>query len=68
MTHDDKIRSFNLDDAARAMRDDVPTSEQLNQAATRVWTRMQNQDVAADVEQIRGCVDVRLLSRQHGHP
>ena len=61
MTHEDKFRSRNLDDAVQAMRDDVPTSEQVHYAATRVWTRLQNQDVAADVEQIRGCADVRLL-------
>ena len=61
MTHEDKFRSLNLDDAVRALRDDTPSSEQLHQAANRVWTRLQNQDVAADVEQIRGCADVRLL-------
>lgn len=61
MTHENKSRSFNLDESVRALREDVPSSEQLDNAGARVWARLQNQDVAADVEQIRGCTDVRLL-------
>lgn len=61
MTHDEKNRPFNFEDTVQAMREDVPSAQQLSQAGNRVWARIQNQDIAADVEQIRGCTDVRLL-------
>lgn len=61
MTHDEKNRPFNLDNAIQAMREDVPSAPEVSQAGHRVWARIQNEDIAADVEQIRGCHDVRLL-------
>jgi hypothetical protein len=61
MTHDDQFRPLNFDEAVNAMREDLPSDQQLAQAGGRVWSRLHMQDVAADVEQIRGCADVRAL-------
>jgi len=61
MTNEDKNRTFDLDTAVEAMRNDMPSQRQVNEAGTRVWSRLQSVDVATDVEQIRGCADVRQL-------
>ncbi len=61
MTHDHKNRIFDLDTAVDAMRNDVPTDKQVQEAGARVWSSLQSVDIATDVEQIRGCADVRQL-------
>ena len=61
MTHEDKNRILDLDTAVEAMRNDMPSQRQVQEAGARVWSRLQSVDVATDVEQIRGCADVRQL-------
>lgn len=61
MTHDTKNRTFDLDTAVKAMRNDVPADRELKEAGARVWSHLQSVDIVADVEQIRGCADVRQL-------
>src|SRR5690349_20888733 len=61
MTHENKNRTFDLDTAVQAMRNDVPADKQVQEAGARVWSRLQSVDIATDVEQIRGCADVRQL-------
>src|ERR1051325_2661458 len=60
MTQDNK-RTFDLDTAVDAMRTDIPAQKQVQEAGARVWSRLQSVDIATDVEQIRGCADVRRL-------
>jgi hypothetical protein len=58
----DRNHKLDLDTAVRATREDVPTEEQLRESAGRVWQKMQAApDVTREVEQIRGCDDVRAL-------
>jgi ferric-dicitrate binding protein FerR (iron transport regulator) len=61
MTHENKNRNFDLDTAVEAMRNDLPGQKQVQEAGARVWSRLQSVDIATDVEQIRGCADVRRL-------
>jgi ferric-dicitrate binding protein FerR (iron transport regulator) len=61
MTHEDKNRTFDLDSAVETMRNDIPAQKQVQEAGARVWSRLQSVDIATDVEQIRGCADVRRL-------
>ena len=66
MTHDRTNRTFDLDTAVEAMRNDVPADREVKEAGARVWSRLQNVDIVADVEQIRGCTDVRQLLPAYG--
>jgi hypothetical protein len=61
MTHEDKNRTFDLDSAVETMRNDIPAQKHVQEAGARVWSRLQSVDIATDVEQIRGCADVRRL-------
>ena len=61
MTHEDHKRTFDFDTAVDAMRNDVPDPNQVQAAAARVWSHLQNTDLTVEVEQIRGCADFRRL-------
>ena len=61
MTHEDPKRTFDFDTAVDAMRNDVPGQPEVQAAAARVWSRLQNTDLTPQVEQIRGCADFRSL-------
>jgi hypothetical protein len=58
MTHDEKDR--NLNEAVSALRADEPNDAEVRAAGARLWESM-SADAAAEVEQIRGCADVRVM-------
>lgn len=60
MTQDN--RNHDLESAARVVRDDQPSAEQVREAGGRIWQSLQGTAAAAQqLEPIRGCEDVTRL-------
>ena len=67
MTQDN--RNHDLESAARAVRNDQPSGDQLREAGGRIWQKLQGAaETAQQLQPIRGCEDiVRLLPAFAAH-